>query len=119
LGGEAGREALDAAVTAYKGALRVRTEADMPSDWAITQNNLGNAYQSLGDRLGGEAGREALDAAVTAYKAALRVFTEADMSSAWATTQNNLEIALAKRAAHLKQNSQFCFTLPESIKDGF
>jgi hypothetical protein len=35
---------LNAAIAHYEAALRVFTEADFPSDWATTQNNLGTAY---------------------------------------------------------------------------
>ncbi|MCQ0990609.1 hypothetical protein MF134_23505, partial [Jiella sp. LLJ827] len=90
-----GRSGLDQAISLFSQGVALCTEADMPSDWARTQNNLGNAYASLGARLGGEAGREALDAAVTAYKGALRVRTEADMPSDWAMTQSNLGSAYA------------------------
>ena len=40
----------------------------MPLDWAMTQNNLGNALAILGER---ESGTERLEQAVTAYRAAL------------------------------------------------
>ena len=65
------------------------TEADFPSDWATTQNNLGIAYSDLptGDR------GENLRRAIACYESALRVRTEADFPSDWATTQNNLGTA--------------------------
>jgi hypothetical protein len=44
----------------------------MPIDWALTQNNLGNALAILGER---QAGTETLRAAVTAYKAPLLELT--------------------------------------------
>ena len=40
----------------------------MPLDWATTQNNLGNALRTLGER---EAGTARLEEAVAAYRAAL------------------------------------------------
>ena len=71
--------------------MRVYTEADFPIDWAMTQNNLGNAYrnQPTGDR------GENLRRAIACYEAALRVYTEADFPTAWAMTQNNLGAAYA------------------------
>ena len=39
---------------------------------AMTQNNLGNALQTLGER---ESGTERLEQSVTAYRAALEEFT--------------------------------------------
>ncbi len=65
-----------------------------PVDWAMTQNNLGNALATQGNRLGGEAGAGALADAVAAYKAALEVYTRTDMPPQWAMTQNNLGNAL-------------------------
>ena len=35
------------AIDCYKAALRVRTEANFPENWAGTQNNLGAAYSDL------------------------------------------------------------------------
>ena len=74
---------------ATKSALRVQTEADFPSAWAGTQNNLGNAYSELptGDR------GENLRRAIACYESALRVYTEADFPSDWAVTQHNLGAA--------------------------
>ena len=37
------------AIGCYEAALRVYTEAAFPQDWAMTQNNLGIAYQNLPD----------------------------------------------------------------------
>src|SRR5258705_11434976 len=37
-----------------------RAPADLPQDWAMTRNNLGNALQVLGTRSGGEEGRKLL-----------------------------------------------------------
>jgi hypothetical protein len=40
----------------------------VPLDWAMTQNNLGNALRTLGER---ESGTARLQEAVAAYRAAL------------------------------------------------
>ncbi|MEO8812605.1 MAG: hypothetical protein ABI376_06815, partial [Caulobacteraceae bacterium] len=61
-------------MAAYRAALEVRTRETMPADWAMTQNNLGNALSTLGERAGGAAGIEALDQAVAAHRAALEVY---------------------------------------------
>jgi tetratricopeptide (TPR) repeat protein len=82
-------------IEAYRAALRVYTEQDMPTDWAMTQNNLGNALSRLGERAGGEEGVRLLTEGVEAYRAALRVQTEQDMPTDWAMTQNNLGIVLS------------------------
>ena len=41
------------AIACYEAALRVYTESDFPSDWATTQNNLGNAYSGASRRVTG------------------------------------------------------------------
>jgi len=66
-----------------------RTKA--PLDWAMAQNNLGNALATLGGR---ENGTAHLEAAVAAYHAALEERTHARMPLEWAQTQNNLGNAL-------------------------
>jgi tetratricopeptide (TPR) repeat protein len=85
---------LDQAVQAYRGALEVCTKADLPQDWAMSQNNLGIALMHEGDRASGDKAAGLLDQAVRAYRSALEVYTKADMPQAWASTQNNLGIAL-------------------------
>ena len=49
-----GTERLEQAVSAYVEALKEYTRERVPLDWAMTQNNLGNALRTLGER---EAGR--------------------------------------------------------------
>jgi transcriptional regulator with XRE-family HTH domain len=92
LGARAGdTAALQDAVTAYRAALEVFTREASPMDWAMTQNNLGNALRDLGARAGDTA---ALQDAVTAYRAALEVYTREASPMDWAMTQNNLGAAL-------------------------
>ena len=45
---ETGTERLAQAVETYRAALEERTREQMPLDWAMTQNNLGNALRTLG-----------------------------------------------------------------------
>jgi hypothetical protein len=94
-GGE--NEPLEAAVTAYRAALEVRTRERVPLDWAGTQNNLGNALSTLGER---EDGTQRLDEAVTAYRAGLEVFKAARASHFVGVAERNLaraEALLAER----------------------
>ncbi len=63
----------------------------MPLDWAMTQNNLGNALRTLGER---ESGTARLEEAVAAYRAALEERTRERVPLDWAATQNNLGNAL-------------------------
>ncbi len=65
---------LEAAVAAFRAALKEYTPARAPLDWAMTQNNLGNALQSLGER---ERGTARLEEAVAAFRAALKEYTPA------------------------------------------
>src|SRR5690242_12091270 len=61
------------AIQCYEAALRVSTETAFPHDWAMTQNNLGNAY---GDLPGGDRD-DNLRRAIECGEAALRVYAEA------------------------------------------
>ena len=58
----------------------------------MTQNNLGNALSTLGER---ESGTARLEEAVTAYRAALEERTRERVPLDWAMTQNNLGNALS------------------------
>ena len=57
----------------------------------MTQNNLGNALGSLGER---ESGTARLEEAVAAFRAALTEWTRERVPLDWARTQNNLGSAL-------------------------
>ena len=65
----------------------------MPLDWAVTQNNLGIALSTLGER---ESGTARLEEAVAAYRAALQEWTRERVPLDWAATQNNLGNALSR-----------------------
>jgi tetratricopeptide (TPR) repeat protein len=82
---------LKLAITAYRAALEERTRERVPLDWAATQNNLGSALRSLGER---ELGTASLQQAVAAYHAALEELTRERVPLDWAMTQNNLGNAL-------------------------
>jgi tetratricopeptide (TPR) repeat protein len=73
--------------------LQERTRERVPLDWAMTQNNLGNALQTLGAR---ESGTARLEEAVASYRAALQERTRERVPLQWATTQNNLGNALMR-----------------------
>ena len=88
---------LGEAVAAYRAALTVRTKDQLPQDWAMTQNNLGNVLHEQGTRTGGEAGTRLLAESVTAYRDALTVRTKDQLPQDWATTQNNLGAVLGEQ----------------------
>ncbi len=71
--------------------LQYRTRDRIPTGWAMTQTNLGNALESLGER---ESGTERLEQAVAAYRAALEVQKSDPLNSAM--TQNSLGAALER-----------------------
>ena len=93
---EGGTARLEQAVAAYTEALKERTRARVPLDWAATQNNLGAALMTLGAR---ESGTARLEQAVAAYTEALKERTRARVPLDWAETQNNLGAALAALGA--------------------
>jgi tetratricopeptide (TPR) repeat protein len=97
--GPAGTALLADAVTCYRDALRVRTEAGHPLEWALATQNLANALKTQGDRTQGPAGTTLLTDAVTCYRDALCVRTEADHPLQWAMTTQNLAGALQTQGA--------------------
>ena len=80
---------LRSAIKCYEDALEIYTEKMFPKDWALTQNNLGNAYFVL-PSINRE---ENLRSAIGCYESTLRVYSEQSFPQEWATTQNNLGIA--------------------------
>jgi hypothetical protein len=65
---------LTEAVAAYRAALEERTRERVPLDWAMTQNNLGNALLRLGER-GRDSGQ--LCNALQVHVDAWRIYQEA------------------------------------------
>jgi CHAT domain-containing protein/predicted LPLAT superfamily acyltransferase len=84
---------LEARITAQTRALVLFARDRYPYKWAMTQNNLGNAYQ---ERIREDRAAN-LEAAIAAYSASLQVYTRQDFPVDWAMTQNNLGIALRAR----------------------
>ena len=68
------------------------TRERVPLHWATTQNNLGAALRTLGER---ESGTARLEVAVAAFRAALTERTRERVPLDWAMTQNNLGNALS------------------------
>ena len=85
------------AAAAYRDALTVWTQEQLPQQWAITQNSLGLVLWDQGTRTGGEAGMRLLAESVTAYRAALTVYTKDQLPQQWAMTQNNLGATLQEQ----------------------
>jgi tetratricopeptide (TPR) repeat protein len=76
------------AIAAYRNALRVYTEAELPQDYAKINYNLGLAYRALA-RFSANP-REQIENAIAACRNALRVYTEAEQPQEYAMTNNNL-----------------------------
>ena len=77
---------LEIAITGYELALTVYTREALPQEWAMTKNNLGNAYK---DRIRGDKG-ENIEDAIACYQDALKVRTRKALPQEWAGTKNNL-----------------------------
>ncbi len=69
----------------------------------MTQNNLGNALQTLGER---ESGTARLEEAVAAYRAALTEWTRDRVPLEWATSTGNQGVALMVLAERLGDSSK-------------
>jgi tetratricopeptide (TPR) repeat protein len=84
-------EATRSAIERYRKLAELRPRNAFPLDWATTQNNLGTALETLGER---ESGTERLKEAVKAYREALQERTRARVPLDWAAAQMNLGTAL-------------------------
>jgi hypothetical protein len=82
--------------------LKERTRERVPLDWAMTQNNLGNALQTLGERGSGTA---RLEEAVAAYRVCIEVFEHSGASHHLAVAQRNLAGAEADIASRRSNGS--------------
>jgi hypothetical protein len=78
---------LATAVDTYREALKEWTRERVPLDWATTQNNLGTALATLGER---ESGTARLDEAVEAFREALGVFEPVQASHYAQLARQNL-----------------------------
>ena len=67
------------------------TRERVPLDWAATQNNLGNALRTLGER---ESGTARLEEAVAAYRAALEERTRERVPLEWAASYGSQGVAM-------------------------
>ena len=80
------------AIERYRALVELRPRNAFPDDWAMTQNNLGEALRVLGQWW--ESGTARLEEAVSAYRSALQVFIRERVPLQWAMTQSNLGFAL-------------------------
>jgi tetratricopeptide (TPR) repeat protein len=92
IGDEAGtKDDLIAAIDAYRDALKEWTRERVPQDWAMAQNNLGNALRGLAEH---ESSTVRLEDAVAAFRGALEVASRENTPLLWMGARINLGIAL-------------------------
>lgn len=92
IGEQSGESAvLEEAIWAFREALRECSGDRALRNWALAQNNLGNALTILGSR---ESGTARLADAVSAYREALNEWKRDRSPHDWAMVQNNLGGAL-------------------------
>ncbi len=88
--------ALRETIATFQAALGLAQRDRIPMDWAATQNYLGSALATLGER---ESGTARLEEAVAAFRAALEEWTRDRVPLDWAGAQNNLGNALVALGA--------------------
>ncbi|MGH8472080.1 MAG: tetratricopeptide repeat protein [Gammaproteobacteria bacterium] len=90
----------------------------LPQQWAMTQNNLGNALQAQGIRTSGEAGAKLLSKAVAVFQAAQEVYTRESLPQQWAVTQHNLARAYTALEDWPKAAASYAELLHANLDDG-
>ena len=84
---------------------RWATRDRVPLDWAATQNNLGTALQTLGER---ESGTERLDEAVAAVREALKELMLARNQTLTSGTTGIVVKRLHRRFIGIELSGDFC-----------
>ena len=96
-------ESLAESIELYRKVLDEWTRERVPLDWAMTQNNLGLALETLGAR---ENSTEQLEGAAAAFGEALKVLNRERDSHLWAMAQNNLGLTLKTLGQHANNTEQ-------------
>ena len=84
---------MEIAINGYEVVLTVCTREAWHKNWAVTQNNLGFAYNQ---RIKGDKA-DNIENAIAAITATLTVYTREALPQDWAITQNNLAYAYKER----------------------
>jgi uncharacterized caspase-like protein len=79
--------ALESSIGAYEQLLTFIPNGEKNDDWAITRNNMGVAYQTLGERA---SDSRKLQQAAQIFRDSLQVLTREHDPINWAAAQNNL-----------------------------
>ena len=83
--------ALERSIATYEQVLSFIPNGEKNDDWAITRNNMGVAYQTLGERA---SDNRKLEQAAQIFRDSLQVLTREHDPVNWAAAQNNLGNAL-------------------------
>jgi len=78
------------AIEEYESILEIISPKNLPLEYAITQNNLGNAYRDLAGVRDKETN---LEKAITAYQEVLKIYTEEKYPIIYQKVSSNLEAA--------------------------
>lgn len=95
---------LKTAVIYFRKVIEVWTREKTPSQWALTQNNLGNTLYTLGIW---DHNTVWFDEAITAYRAAMQERTRERAPLQWASTQINIGNALTRFGMHEASTARF------------
>jgi tetratricopeptide (TPR) repeat protein len=107
--------ALAEALTVGRGSLLLAPRSERPLDWAMTQNNLGNALATLGER---ESGTARLEEAIAAFRDALTEYTRERGPLAWATSTGNQGVVLMQ-VAERRSDTEMARTAFAQIEAAF
>jgi tetratricopeptide (TPR) repeat protein len=86
------RDYLGQAIDAFSTALKLRSETEMPVEWAMTTQNLAVALLEKAKLTDGTKGTALLEKAKDLLENTLDVRTQSDTPFDWALTQENLAI---------------------------
>ncbi len=106
-------EYINRAIKAYQNALKMYIEEQFPVDYAMIQNNIGNAYVTMAEV---EDTAQNCKKSIKAYQNALKIYTEKQFPIQYVMTQNNIGNAYV-RLAEVEDKTQNCKKAIESYKN--
>jgi CHAT domain-containing protein/tetratricopeptide (TPR) repeat protein len=109
------KSAIDCCTAALQSYKLDRITLDRAMDWAMTQNNLGNAYRDYIR----ETGAQHLKLDIDCLIAALTVYTPTQLPKQWADIQNNLGLSYRERQQIIEAIRYFQLALEIFTPDTF
>src|SRR5260370_9143411 len=94
MSGEERIQQIHEANQAYNAALEVYNKANFPLEWAMTQDNMGQALYDMATLLDGPKEYGLLKESIEAFHKALEIYTQERTESAWRSAQYHLGISL-------------------------